>query len=158
MALIPLEGNTEHSHALFSCAAEVRRTKETSGRTTAAGEPWTSPCTCGIGSHAIFSYKHACYGFQKFLMLMLCFVQKLNGRSNLLVSSIRGSNQFASSGGPHVGVMKLVPVRGMIQAYVQASTSSNKAFSLYGFHFSLFCCCSDSPTELAVLFLLCFSS
>ena len=57
---------TLSTYALFSCAAEVRRTKGTSGRTTAAGEPWTSPCTCGIGSHAIFSYKHACYGFQKF--------------------------------------------------------------------------------------------
>ena len=89
---------------------------------------------------------------------MLCFVQKLNGRSNLLVSSIRGSNRFASSGGSHVGVMKLVLVRGMIQAYVQASTSSNKAFSLYGFHFSLLYCCSDSPIKQASLFSLCFSS
>ena len=89
---------------------------------------------------------------------MLCYVQKLNGRSNLLVSSIRGSNRFASLGGPHVGVMNLVPVRGMFQAYVQASTRSNKAFSLYGFLFSLLCCCSDSPIKQASFFLLCFSS
>ncbi|MFH4272031.1 hypothetical protein WAJ27_18395 [Acinetobacter baumannii] len=54
--------------------------------------------------------------------------------------------------------MKLVPVRGMIQAYVQASTSSNKAFSLYGFFFSLLYCCFDSPIKQASLFCLCFSS
>ena len=105
-ALIPLEGDSEHSHALFPYAAEVRLTKETSGRTTAAGEPWTSPWTCGMGSlwslHAIMHVT----GFNYFMLSYIhALYRKWKGDEQLTCFFSSGQQPTCCSGGPHAGVM-----------------------------------------------------